>query len=168
MGARAFTSSPVHQLRPWLPLVVFQQDALAPERDAFGDEERTLDVLPAAVPAEPAAGGTHPVRGHIGSAAAHEVADRAGGAGPAGQCGHLTVGGDPSGRNAAHDREDLRPERVGGGTRGPRRSAGQRSASLRTRPSAVGRGVALREASVGATSAGDAGALYFPGLMPKP
>jgi len=148
--------------------VLFQQHTLAAERDAFGDEERALDVLAAAVPAEPAAGGNHPVGGHIGSAAAHEVADGACGAGPAGECGHLTVGGDPSGRNAAHNREHLRAERVGGGTCRPRRAAGQRSASLRTRPSAVGSGVALMEASVGATSAGDAGALYFPGLMPKP
>ncbi len=147
---------------------MLQQYALAPERDAFGDEERALEVLPAAVPAEPAAGRNHPVRGHIGSAAAHQVADGACGAGPAGECGHFAVGGDPSGRNATHNREHLRPERVGGGTCGPRRAAGQRSASLRTRPSAVGRGVALMEASVGATSAGDAGALYFPGLIPKP
>jgi hypothetical protein len=70
-------------------------------------QERSLQPGLPAITTEPAGRGDHPVAGHITRAAlAHDVADRARGAGSPGEIGHIAVGGDAACGDAADDGEN--------------------------------------------------------------
>lgn len=149
-----------------LPLMLRKVHALPAEGDPFSHQERPLEMLTATVAAEATSSGNHAVRGGVRAAAAHDVADGARSAWPAGDRGHLAVGGDAPWRDASHHRQHPSAERRGRVSRAALNAACQRSASFSTRPSAFGNAVPLRAASVGATSAGEAGASYLPGFTP--
>lgn len=81
-------------------------------------------------------------------------------AGSSGQPRHIAVGGDLTFGDPGHDAQHAPSEH---------RRAGQRiTASERTRPSARGRLMWLRYASVGAISTGAEDVRYLPALMPQP
>ena len=74
--------------------------------DAFRHEQRSLQHLAAAVAAQPSAGGDHAVARDVGpAAAAHDVADGARRARPAGERRDLAVRRDAPRRNAPHHRQ---------------------------------------------------------------
>src|SRR5262245_36141028 len=139
--------------------------APAVEAEALLSQHRPLGDFLAAITAEASAGGDHPVTGDVRRrAGAHDVADGARRARPPGQRRHVTVGGDAAARNAAHGGQHAPRELIGD----PRRPTPERhrfvsrrgaavplaSASLSTRPSAVGSATPAIVARVGAMSAG--------------
>src|SRR5207249_2003046 len=78
---------------------------------AFGEEQRTLQIQIPPESAQLAAGADHAMAGNGRiRTRAHDVADRARCSRPASHGGHITVGGDASGRNAANNREHARRE----------------------------------------------------------
>ena len=89
--------------------------------ETFGRQPLLLPGRIGAVAPQGAAGRHHPVAGDAGVVAvAHDVADGAGGARPAGQHGHVAVGRDPARRDAADDRYHAPRE----GRAGPRPACG--------------------------------------------
>src|SRR5215203_4667102 len=82
-------------------------DSRAPDDDALGVQQGTLEAGFAAVAAEPPCRGNDAVAGHVaGLAVPHDIADGPGGPWPARDLGDVAVGGNPSRRNPAHGGQD--------------------------------------------------------------
>src|SRR3954449_4762979 len=88
-------------------------DTRAGDPNALRGQQRPLHALAPAVAAEAAAGGNYPVTRDVGPpTAAHDVADGPGRAGPAGQCGDVSVGRDPPRWDPPHHGEHALREPV--------------------------------------------------------
>lgn len=125
-------------------------------RDTFSHEQGTLQVFAAAVAANVPSCCNNAVTRHIGTGAvAHDVAHCTACPRTPGELADLAVGADMPGRYSPNQRQYAPGECVSRLARGSR-SWTQRKASFKERPAAVGRGILATNASVGATSAGDA------------